>query len=85
MILSWMCIIYHSINSKGVYKCRGLDDHASLAFIKERVRVSDTRKHPNSISESIFTYEGATRSNVQYLMVENEKLEQNLQDSIKET
>jgi len=51
-----------------------LDEHASHAFIRERVIVLDTRKHPNSIIEANSAYERATRSNIQYLMAENEQL-----------
>lgn len=57
------------------------DDHASPAFIKERVIVSDTKKHPIAISEANLAYAGETRSNVQCLMTENEQLEKNLQAS----
>lgn len=55
-----------------------MDDHASLAFIKKRVIVLDTRKHPTAISQDSLAYAGATNSNVQYLIVKNEKLEKNL-------
>jgi len=49
-----------------------LDDRASLGFIRENVIVSDTKKHPNFISEANLAYAGATRSNIQYLTTEND-------------
>ena len=55
-----------------------LDDHATPTFIKERVIMSDTRKHPTSISQATLAYAGATNSNVQYLTTESEKLGKNL-------
>lgn len=46
--------------------------------------VSDTRKNPTTISQANLAYAGETSSNVQYLMVKNEKLEKNLQATRKE-
>lgn len=40
------------------------NDHASPAFIKERVIVSDTRKHPTTVVETSLAYARATCSNV---------------------
>jgi len=61
-----------------------LDDHASSAFIEERVIVSNTRKHPTSIAEASLAYAGETSSNVQYLTTEKEQLENNSQATKKE-
>jgi len=72
---------------KSITQARGkhfLDDHASPTFIKERVIVSDTRRHPTTLSEAILTYTGATSSYVTYLMAENEQLAKILWDSKKE-
>lgn len=60
------------------------DDHTSSTFIKERVIVSNTRKHPPTIAQASLAYAGATSSNVQYLTIENEQLEMNLQAARKE-
>lgn len=61
-----------------------LDDHASPAFIKERMIVSDTRKHPTSLAEASLAYVRETRSNVQYMTYEIEQLEKILEDSRQE-
>lgn len=52
------------------------DDHTSLAFIKERVIVLDTKKNITSIVKIILAK--ATISNVYYLMAKNDKLVKNL-------
>ena len=54
------------------------DDHTSIAFVRKRVIVANTRKHPNAISEANLTFAREMRSNIQYLTIENEKLAQNL-------
>lgn len=54
-------------------------DHASPAFIMERVIVSDTRKHPTTLAEANFAYSREKSSNVKYPMNQNEKIEKNLQ------
>jgi len=51
-----------------------LDDHSSLEFVRERVIVEDTKKHPNSIIEAKLAFSGATISSIQYLMPKNEQL-----------
>lgn len=60
------------------------DDHTSLTFIKERLIVSDTRKHPTALVEANLAYAGAIRSNVKYLTIKNKQLEKNLQGVRKE-
>ena len=55
------------------------DDHAATAFVGERVIVVDTMNNPNVIIEANVAFAGASRSNIHYLMIENEKLAQNLQ------
>lgn len=40
--------------------------------------VLGTRNHPNSIAEANFSYEQEPIPNIEYYMVENEKLAQNL-------
>ncbi len=61
-----------------------LDDHESPAFIREREIVTDTREHPNAISEANLAFVRATRSIIQYLMAKNDKLAQNLQATMKD-
>lgn len=80
LIMDVYNLSFHELQNRIVQAWRNqfLDDHASLAFIKERVIVSDTRKHPNAIVKAILAYEGETRSNVQYLMAKNEQLAHNL-------
>lgn len=39
------------------------DDNASTVFIRERVIMLDTRKHPNAYVEANLDYTGATRLN----------------------
>lgn len=56
-----------------------LDDCVSPAFIKVRVIVSETRKHPIALVEANLAYAEAINSNVKFLMAENEKLENKLQ------
>lgn len=53
-------------------------NHMSPAFIKERVIVSDVRKHPTSMADATFSYAGATSSNVKFVLVENEQMTKNL-------
>lgn len=40
--------------------------------------MSDTKKHPTTISNTRMAYVGATSSNVKFLLAENEKLEKKL-------
>ena len=56
-----------------------MNDHTSPTFIKERVIVLDTRKHPTTLTKAILAYAGATSSNVKFLLVENQQMEKNLQ------
>lgn len=60
------------------------DDHASLAFTRERVIVAGTSKNPNAIAEANSAFAGATRSNSHYLMAKNKQLAQNLQGAQQE-
>ena len=60
------------------------NDHASHAFIRQRVIVADTNKNPNAIVGANLSFAGPTRSNTQYLMTKNKQLAQNLQDDWQE-
>ena len=44
----------------------------------------DVRKNPNSLANATLAYGGATRSNVKFLLAENEQMEKNLQASTQE-
>lgn len=55
-----------------------MDSHVSHALIKERVIVSDVMQHPTDIFNATFAYAGATRSNVKFLLDENEQMPKNL-------
>jgi len=52
--------------------------------MKERVILSDTRKHPNSLANASLAYTGAIISNVEFLFIDNEQLAKNLQAARKE-
>ena len=49
-----------------------LDDHTSPAQFKERVIVSDVRKHPAALDDATRAYVEATSSSVRFLIAENE-------------
>ena len=48
-----------------------LDDLTSPAFIGERVTVTHTKRNLGAISATKLAFAGATKSNMDYLMVEN--------------
>lgn len=56
-------------------------DHASPTFMKERVIMSDVRNHLNSMEYSTKAYAKATRSNVKFLLAENDQMEKDLQEA----
>lgn len=56
-----------------------LDYLSSPTFIRERVIIAYTRKNPFSITVAKLAFKSATKSNTNYLMVENKQLENNLQ------
>lgn len=56
-----------------------MDDQATPAFMKERVIVSDVRKHPVVTVDATKAYAEATSSNVKLLLVENDQREKELQ------
>lgn len=55
------------------------DDHVSHAFMKERVIVSDVRKHPVFMANATLDYTRAMSSNVKFLLAEIEQTKKNLQ------
>lgn len=55
------------------------DDLTSLAFIRERVIIMDTRRKPEAIAAANLAFACATKSNIEYIVVENRLMEQNLQ------
>jgi len=58
-----------------------LDDHASLAFIREWIIVVDNRRNPKAITSPNFAFVGVEISNTRYLMAKNKQIEKNLQVS----
>lgn len=55
------------------------DDHTSPVHMKERVIVSDVRKHLASMANANKAYVEAMSSNVKFLLVGNDKMEKDIQ------
>jgi len=47
----------------------------SLAFIRERVIMTDTRRNPGVVVTAKFSFAGVSKSNTNYLLVEKKELE----------
>jgi len=79
-------LLYDEVHKKIVQLCKKhfLYELASLASIRERVIMVDTRRDLEAIASSNMAFIGEEKSNTQRLMVNNNKLAKNLQDSRKE-
>jgi len=67
-----------------VRKKHFLDDLASVAFIKEKVIVTNTIRNPRAIATANLAFAGASKSNTNYLMDEKKKLIKKFQASRQE-
>lgn len=56
-----------------------VEDHTSPAQVEERVIVTDVRKHPAVVADVTRVYAKSTSSSVRFLIVENERMEKELQ------
>jgi len=61
-----------------VWRKKFLDDHVPRVFMKERMIVSDVRKHPFALTDATLAYARATSSNIKFLLPKNEQMENNL-------
>lgn len=61
------------------------DGLTSLAFIRERVILTNTKRNLESIVAAKLAFTDATKSNMQYLMAKNKQMEKNLHDARKPT
>lgn len=60
------------------------DDLSSPTFIRESVIMTDTRRNLGAIATTNLAFTGATKSNIDYLMVEKKFLQNNLQNARRE-